>query len=161
MSGNSSGFPRFDPADVEGSERTPLFIDTNAIVAYFYRRSTKHEEIREVIEAIGDGELSYYPLLSNMYVLDEVVSILLSRADTRVAHEAFNRALEEETFRVLDVEPGLIDRAVEQFRKYDDQEISLTDHVIAEQAGDYSVDHILTYDTDFRMLGFTVVPHET
>ena len=160
MSGNNTALPRFEPVDVEGSERTPLFVDTNAIVAYFYRRSNKHEEVRGVIEAIGSGELSYYPLLSNIYVLDEVVSILLSRADAGIAHEAFDRALEEETFRVLDVEPGLVDRSVEQFRTYDDQEISLTDHVIAQQARDYSVDHIFTYDADFRTLGFTAIPHE-
>jgi len=157
---SSTVLPRFDPANVEGDERTPLFVDTNAIVAYFYRRSNNHEEIRTVIEAIGSGELSYYPLLANEYVLDEVVSILLSRADTRVAHEAVERILAEDTFRVLDVETGLVDRAIERFRDYDDQAISLTDHVIDQQARDYSVDHILTYDTDFRTLGLTVIPHD-
>lgn len=158
MSGNDGSLLRFDPGDVGGSGRTPLFVDTNAIVAYFYRRANNHGEIREVIAAIGCGEHPYYPLLTNMYVLDEVVSILLSRADTHVAYEAFDRTTEEETLRVLDVEPGLVDRAIDQFRTYDDQDVSLTDHVIAEQARDHSVDHVLTYHGAFRTLGFTVIP---
>ena len=153
-------YPLFHPTEVGETGRTPLFVDANAIMAHYYPRSAKHDEVREVIAAIGAGELPYYPLLTNQYVLDEVVSLLLSRADTDVAHEALNRTLAEETFRVLEVEPGLVDRAVDQFREYDDQEISLTDHVIAEQARGYDVDHLFTYDGDFRTLGFTVIPYE-
>jgi predicted nucleic acid-binding protein len=152
--------PLFHPTEVGETGRTPLFVDTNAIVAHYYPQSAKHDEVREVIEAIGAGELPYCPLLTNRYVLDEVVSLLLSRADTDVAHEALNRLLAEETFRILDVDPGLVDRAVDQFREYDDQEISLTDHVIAEQARDYDVEHLFTYDGDFRTLGFTVIPYK-
>ena len=153
-------YPLFHPTEVGETGRTPLFVDTNAIVAHCYPKSAKHDEVREVIGAIGPEELPYYPLLTNQYVLDEVVSLLLSRADTDVAHEALNRVLAEETFRILDVEPGLVDRAVDQFREYDDQEISLTDHVIAEQARDYDIDHLFTYDGDFRTLGFTVIPYK-
>lgn len=153
-------YVRFEPASVGEGGRTPLFVDTNVLVAYFYQRAAKHEEVRDVIGAIGSGELPYYPLVTNQYVLDEVVTLLLSRADTRVAHEALDRTLAEPTFRVLDVEPTLADRAVEQFREYDDHAISLTDHVIAEQADEHGIDHLFTYDGDFRTLGFTVIPYD-
>lgn len=53
-------------------------------------------------------------------------------------------------------QPPLVDRAIVQFREYDDQ--SITDHVIAVQAND--LDHIFTYDAGFRTLGFTVLPHK-
>lgn len=155
----SSQFPRFTPAtDVETS--IPLFVDTNAIVAHEYAKASRHDEVRPVIQAIGANDLPYYPLVTNQYVLDEVVSLLLSHADTRVAHQALERILETDTFRVLDVEPTLVERAITQFQKYADQSISLTDHVIAIQADDYGIDHIFSYDSGFRTLRFTTLPRE-
>jgi len=156
----SSEFPRFAPA-TDGDESVPLFVDTNAIVAHQYPRASRHDEVRPVIQAIGANDLSYYPLVTNQYVLDEVVSLLLSHAGTRTAHQALTQVIETETFRVLDVEPSLVDRAIEQFQVYDDQSISLTDHVIAIQAADYGIDHVFSYDGGFRTLGFTTLPRES
>lgn len=154
-----SKFPRFrPPADVTGP--VPLFVDTNAIVAHEYARAARHDEVRPVIQAIGANDLPYYPLVTNQYVLDEVVSLLLSRASTRVAHLALTHVLDTDTFRVLDVDPSLVDRAIEQFHQYDDQSISLTDHVIAIQADDHGIEHILSYDGGFRTLGFATLPRE-
>lgn len=155
----SSKFPRFTPA-TDADTPIPLFVDTNAIVAHEYARASRHDEVRPVIQAIGANDLPYYPLVTNQYVLDEVVSLLLSHAGTRVAHQALARVLDTETFRVLDVEPSLVDRAIAQFQKYADQSISLTDHVIAVQADDYGIDHIFSYDSGFRTLRFTTLPRE-
>jgi uncharacterized protein len=152
-------YPRFAPAsDTNG--QVPLFVDTNAVVAHQYEKASRHEEIRPVMQAIGQNDLPYYPLVTNQYVLDEVVSLLLSHAGTRVAHQAVDQILETDTIRMLDVEPSLVDRAIDQFQKYDDQSISLTDHVIAVQAAEYGIDHILTYDNGFRTLGYTTLPQE-
>jgi len=155
----SSEFPRFQPA-ADGETPVPLFVDTNAIVAHEYSKAARHEEVRPVIRAIGANELPYYPLVTNQYVLDEVVSLLLSRAGTRVAHQALERVLDTETVRVLDVEPSLVDRAVTRFQQYADQSISLTDHVIGIQAEDYGIEHVLSYDGGFRTLGFETLPRE-
>lgn len=155
----NSGFPRFAPTtDVTGS--VPLFIDTNAIVAHEYARASRHDEVRPMIQAIGANDLPYFPLITNQYVLDEVVSLLLSHADTRIAQQALTRILDTDTFRVLDVEPSLVDRAIEQFQHYDDQSISLTDHVIAIQADDYGIEYVFSYDDGFRTLGFSTLPRE-
>lgn len=154
-----SQFPRFTPT-TDGNASVPLFVDTNAIVAHQYPRASRHDEVRPVIRAIGANDLPYYPLVTNQYVLDEVVSLLLSHADTRVAHQVITQILETETFRVLDVEPSLVDRAIAQFQEYDDQSISLTDHVIAIQADDYSIEHVFSYDSGFRTLSFTTLPRE-
>lgn len=136
----------------------PLFLDTNVIVAQQYVRAARHDEVREVLDAIGHNQLPYYPLLTNQYVIDEVISLLLSHAGIRVAQQAVDRTLETDTIRVLDVEPSLVDRAIERFRDYDDQALSLTDHVIAIQASDLGIDHVFSYDSGFRTLGCTVLP---
>ena len=114
----------------------------------------------EVQDPLTEGDTRKGRRLRYEYVLDEVVSLLLSHAGTRVAHQALTQILETETFRVLDVEPSLVDRAIEQFQAYDDQSISLTDHVIAIQAEDYGIDHVFSYDSGFRTLGFTTLPRE-
>lgn len=153
----AADFPRFVPStDVDAP--VPLFVDTNAFVAHLYARAARHEEMRRVFSAIGSNVLPYYPLVTNQYVLDEIVSLLLSRGGTRVAHRALTRVLEAETVQVLDVEPSLVDRAIEGFQAYHDQSISLTDHVIGTQAEDYGIDHVLSYDSGFRTLGFTTLP---
>lgn len=153
----TTDFPQFEPAaDRDG--QVPLFVDTNVLVAHLYARASRHEEVRPVMRAIGDGELDYVPLVTNQYVLDEVVSLLLSRAGPAVALQAVDRIVETDTVRVLDVEPSLVDRALDQFRKYRDQAISLTDHVIATQADKHGVDHVFSYDDGFRTLGFTTIP---
>ena len=155
----SSRFPRFVPT-IDSGGPVPIFVDTNAIVAHQYPRASRHEDVRPVIQAIGANELPFFPLVTNQYVLDEVVSLLLSHAGTRIAHQALDQILETETFRVLDVEPTLVDRAIDQFQAYDDRSISLTDHVIGIQAEDYDIDHVFSYDGGFRTLGFTTLPRE-
>jgi len=90
-------FPRFAPAsDVDGS--VPLFVDTNAIVAHLCPGASRHDEVRPVVQAIGANELPYYPLVTTQYVLDEIVSLLLSYADTRVADAALYLASELASF---------------------------------------------------------------
>lgn len=151
-------FSEFRPSNHDGGTIS-LFVDTNVIVAHLYARAARHDEVRPVMEAIGTNDLPYYPLVTNQYVVDEIVSLLLSHAGVGVTREALDRVLDTDTFRVLDVEPSLVDRAIDQFREYDDQAISLTDHVIAIQTEDYGIDHIFSYDDGFRTLGFTVLPH--
>jgi predicted nucleic acid-binding protein len=81
----SSRFPRFVPTADSGGP-VPLFVDTNAIVAHQYPRASRHDEVRPVIKAIGANELPYFPLVTNQYVLDEVVSLLLSHRCKEEAH---------------------------------------------------------------------------
>lgn len=55
----------------------------------------------------------------------------------------------------------VVEAAAGQFADYDDQEISFVDHTTAILADERDVDHVFTFDGDFRTLGFTVVPADT
>ncbi|WP_440766619.1 hypothetical protein [Natronorubrum sp. DTA7] len=48
-----------------------------------------------------------------------------------------------------------------QFEEYDDQKISFVDHATSDLADERDVDHVFTFDSDFRTLGFTLVPEDT
>lgn len=146
------------PLDIEGS--FSLFLDTSALLPHVYNRATRHDEVREVMDAIAHDDLSYDPLLTNQWVLDELVSILLSREGSRIAHEALERVVNTDMIRVLGVEPELVDQAITIFRRLDDQAISLTDHVIAVQLNEINRPNIFTYDPDdFETLGMEPIPH--
>ena len=41
---------------------------------------------------------------------------------------------------------------------YDDQEISFVDHTTSVLADERDIDHIFAFDSDFRTLGFSLVP---
>lgn len=148
---------RFLPAEVG---HHPLFLDTSALYAYFYDGTAQHDEMSCFFDALGANRLPYRPLLTNQYVLDELVSLLLSDAGHDAAIDAVDSLLESTALTVCSVDDETFTDAVEQFRTYDDQAISLTDHTIALQATEHGADHVLTYDGDFRTLDFVTVPRD-
>lgn len=50
------------------------------------------------------------------------------------------------------------DAATTKFNRYNDHDISLVNHLTGVLAAERGVDHVFTFDGDFRTLGFTVVP---
>lgn len=145
----------FEP-DADGS--APLFLDTSALVPLFTTAAAQHEEVTAFFGALADDGFAYQPLYTNQYVLDEVVTLLLSRATPRAAADALDAVEESVAIQVLSVGDDEFDRAVEAFHEYADHSFSLTDHLIAIQADDRGVSHVLSYDDDFRTLDLTVVP---
>ena len=48
----------------------------------------------------------------------------------------------------------------EVFEQYDDQEISFVDHLTGVLARNRDIENIFAFDSDFRMLGYTLVPDD-
>lgn len=143
------------------SGATPLFVDTGAFYARFDASASRHDRADAVFEAIGTGEYPYHPVYTSTYVLDELVTLVLSHRDHAAAVAALDRVRNSAVVIVHPDEAGF--RATsEQFTRYDDQDISFTDHMSGVLAADLDVEHVFTFDADhFRTLGFTVVPDDT
>lgn len=140
----------------------PLFIDTAAFFARFNERAAEHDRARSVFEGIRSGDLQYAPLFTSRYVLSELATLMLRKVGHRAAVNALTTIQEAASFNVLPVGGGPFDRTCEQFAQYDDQQISFVDHSSAVLADDHGIDHVFTFDrSDFRTLGFTVVPDDT
>lgn len=138
-----------------------MFVDTGAFFAYYYERAGRHETARETFDAIRRGELAYRPLYTSRYVLAELATLLVRKADHATAVRALEEIRAATGFRVLSVDEPAFDTACEEFARYDDQEISLVDHLSAVLAAERGVEHVFTFDRrDFSILGVTVVPHE-
>ncbi|ERJ04560.1 PilT protein [Halorhabdus tiamatea SARL4B] len=140
---------------------TPLFIDTGAFYARFVGTAQRHDRATAVFEAIGTGEVAYRPLYTSTYVLDELATLILSHRDHDAATAALERVRESPT-TVIQPDRADFDRTCEAFARYDDHEISLTDHMSGVLAADRDIEHVFTFDPDhFRTLEFTAVPDDT
>jgi predicted nucleic acid-binding protein len=139
----------------------PLFIDTGAFYARFVGTAQRHERATAVFEAIGESEVAYRPLYTSTYVLDELVTLILSHRDHDAATAALKRVRQSPMIVVRPDEEDF-GRTCDQFARYDDHEISFTDHMSAVLAADRDIEHVFTFDPDhFRTLDFTAVPDDT
>lgn len=140
----------------------PLFIDTAAFFARFNDRTFEHERARTVFDRIRSRELPYDPLFTSRYVLSELATLMVRKVGHGPSVSALETIREAESFNVLPVGSVDFDHACEQFARYDDQRISFVDHTSGVLAQVRGIEHVLTFDaTDFRTLGFTVVPGDT
>lgn len=141
--------------------RTPVFVDTGAFYARFDESAIRHDRAAAVFEGIGTGALPYRPVYTSSYILDELATLVLSRRGHAAAVAALEQ-VRDSTITVLHPDETDFEAAVEQFIRYDDHDISFTDHMSAVLASGVDVDHVVTFDADhFRTLGMTVVPADT
>lgn len=143
---------------MSGPANTPLFVDTGAFFAHFTADAARHDSARTTMEAIRTGELRYKPLYTTGYVLGELATLIVRKVGHDQALRAIRRVRGSDAVRVLHPGRETIDAVVDEFERFDDQQISFVDHVTAVTADEYHVDHVFAFDDDFRTLGFTLVP---
>ena len=147
--------PKFAP---ETDGPTGLFLDTSGLFAYFHPEAAEHETTRAFFRDVVRGTTPYRPLYTNTYVVDELVTLLQSKATPELAREAYGRLVDSETIELVYETESRFDAVGDALQRYDDHEISFTDHMIAVTMRERNVDHVLAYDGDFETLGMTVVP---
>jgi predicted nucleic acid-binding protein len=141
---------------------TPLFVDTSAFYARLDDDDTHHQRAVAVFDAIQSGDLPYRPLYTTSYVLTELVTLALARADYSHAANALRRIRASELVTVLHPDAETFAGVAEAFYRYDGHHISLADHATGVLAGELDVDHVFTFDPDdFRTVGLTAVPDDT
>jgi predicted nucleic acid-binding protein len=64
-------------------------------------------------------------------------------------------------FVVLSPTDEEYEQACERFAGYEDQEITLVDHLTGVMADSRDVERVFGFDSDFQTLGFDVVPEDT
>lgn len=137
---------------------TPLFIDTGAFFAWAYERANRHDCARNVFDAIEVGDFPYRPLYTSRSVLSELATLLLRKVGHGEAVATLDTIRKSESFNVLPVDKPAFDAACKEFARYDDQQISFVDHTSSVLAGSRDIEHVFAFDSDFRTLGFTLVP---
>ena len=154
---------QMDDASTPTPEATanPLFIDTGAFYARMDQDDAHHGRATAVFDAIQNGTLPYRPLYTTAYVLAELVTLGLVRANSALAATALRRVRASPSVTVLHPDESSFAVACEEFYRYDDQRISLVDQATGVLADECDVEHVFTFDPDgFRTLGFTAVPDD-
>ncbi|WP_129116073.1 type II toxin-antitoxin system VapC family toxin [Halegenticoccus tardaugens] len=139
----------------------PLFIDTSAFYARFVENDHYHESARRVFREIQTGDAPFGRLFTSRYILTELVGLMLRQG---LSHAEISEALSairgSRSFTILPVGEHIFSVACRQFHSYDDQRISLVDHLTACLASEYDINDIFSFDSDFETLGLTTVPRQ-
>ena len=82
----------------------------------------------------------------------------------KIGHDAAARALtvirNAESVNIIPVGKSTFEAATAQFIDYDAQQISVVDHTTTVLAAERDIEHIFAFDSDFRTLGFSLVPDD-
>lgn len=136
----------------------PLFVDASAFYARADESDANHERARAFFEGIRDGDLPYRPLYTSQAVCGELATLLLRKLGHEYAVQVLTTIREAESFAVLPIDRSTFAAASGQFAAYDDHAISFVDHTTGVLADSRDVDHVFTFDDDFRTLGFRLAP---
>jgi predicted nucleic acid-binding protein len=140
---------------------TPLFVDTGGLYAVFDEDDTEHARARTVFDGIREGDLAYRPIYMSAHALSELVTLVLARGGTADAADVLQKVRSSPNVTVIHPDAVAFDAACDQFEEYDDQVISLVDHLTGVLAAERGVEHVFAFDDDFATLGLTRVPVDT
>lgn len=143
---------------MSGVGKQPLFVDTGAFYARIDEDDENHERAVEMFNRIRSGTVGFEPVYTSQAVLSELATLALYRLSHEQAVSVLDAVDSSATFNVLDASRVEFATAREQFRQYDDQEISFADHLTGVFADRYGVDYVFGFDSDFETLGLSLIP---
>jgi predicted nucleic acid-binding protein len=141
----------------EGGGR-PVFVDTSAFYARADADDAHHDEVMRLFDGIRGGELPFRPLYTSQAVCAEFATLALYKLGHETAARALGAIRASASITILPVGTDAFAAAAAQFTDYDDQQISFVDHTTGVLAADRDVEHVVAFDSDFRTLGFALVP---
>lgn len=139
----------------------PLFVDTGGWIAYFDKSDNAHTIFTDCLSQAIRG--TAWSLHTSDYIINETVTFLryhISHATACTALDNF-RDLEATGLLVCHrIDENLRQRAEKLFRQYHDQKFSFTDCTSFALCQLRTIHHVVTVDSDFRILGFLLVPYD-
>lgn len=145
---------------MSGPGATPIVVDTGPLYARLAEDDNNHERAQNVFNAIRRGDLVYRPIYVTGYVLSELATLTIYNLGTEVAIDALERIKRSDLFTAVHPTEEMYAGALQSLSQFDDQQISLADHMTGVVADENDVDSILAFDSDFRTLGYSLVPDD-
>jgi len=139
---------------------TPVFVDTGAFYARADEDDAHHEDAVRLFGGIRSGDVAYRPIYTSQAVLSEFATLALYKLGHDTATRALIAIRESESINIVPVDRSTFETAAEQFVDYEDQRISFVDHATSVLADERGVEHVFAFDSDFRTLGFSLVPED-
>ena len=133
----------------------PVFLDTGYIVALQSDRDQHHAAALSHWNQLLPGDLNF---ITTSYVLDEVVTLLVSRGYHHKAVSVGNTLLESSVIEMVHVDEPLMLEAWGYFRRHDDKRYSLTDCVSFVVMSQRGIQTAYAFDRNFVQAGFITEP---
>jgi hypothetical protein len=138
-----------------------VFVDTGVFFAHHDTDADRHADAVVAFDELLDGE--YGQPYTSDYVLDETVTLTRVRTSSfDAADTVASRILGEDpfpnVFETIHVEPDDVRASLEMFRRYDDQNLSLTDASTIHLCESHDIDAVLSFDDDFDGLVTRIEP---
>ena len=131
-----------------------IFLDTSGLIALSDRKDRNHKTARAYLkDRVHKG--ARFVLGRN--VLVKYIDGVTKRIGKKKALEELHNILNSKLLVIEPVSQVDWDLAVKYFRKYDDQQIDITDCLSFALMERLSLDTAMTFDSDFRTHGFKVV----
>ena len=133
-----------------------IFVDTSAWVALNEKKDTYHKKAKSFLEKIKKGELSFGPIHTSDFVLQETYTYLLYNYNYRAAVDIINRIHQSNViihpFNSLQFDNVWVKIESEE------RELSFVDWSTNMYMEKYNIRHIFSFDSDFSKLGFQRYP---
>ena len=129
-----------------------IFADTSAWYAFINRRDPNHKAVKAVMQA-WEGRI-----LFTDYVLDEILTLVRSRAGHGLAVQVGSLLRTGEGGLLVRVEPHDTEEAWAQFCRDDDKDYSFTDCCSFAVMRRLKVRQAAAVEDHFRQAGFLVLP---
>ncbi|MDF1557451.1 MAG: PIN domain-containing protein [ANME-2 cluster archaeon] len=131
-----------------------IFLDTSGLIALSDRKDTNHKTAGAFLKTRVKAGARF---VLGRNVLVEYIDGVTKRVSKLKAAEELDNILNSKLLVIEPVSGTDWNKAIQYFKKYDDQRIDLTDclsFAIMERLG---LDTALTFDNDFKTHGFVVV----
>lgn len=134
-----------------------IFIDTGYIIALEMARDQHHESATIHWNSVPRDDLD---LTTTTYVLDEIVTFLVSRGYHDKAVAIGRILLDSSDIKLIHIDEPLLMEVWRYFERHTDKQYSLTDCISFVVMLKYEMQTAYAYDKNFVQAGFSIEPTE-
>jgi predicted nucleic acid-binding protein len=132
-----------------------VLVDTSAWIALLTRNDPHHPAALTIQARLRQKQVK---LLTSDYIVDETVTWLRYRVGHAAAVAFWETTLRSALIEIAPIHRDLLEAAWGIFKKYADQELSLTDCTSFALMRDRNLKRAFTFDRHFLYVGFEILP---
>ncbi|MBI2596331.1 type II toxin-antitoxin system VapC family toxin [Candidatus Daviesbacteria bacterium] len=135
-----------------------IFIDTSAWISYSLSGQPKHSTIKNIIRQFIK---EYVTICTSNDVIDETITRFIYSTNIKIAKKfinLINDGAKNNNFVQLWVDEEIQTQAFELVQKYSEHSLSLTDATTIALMQKFSIEEIVSLDSDFKKVGISTLP---
>lgn len=139
-------------------ERSRIFIDSSAWLAFMIQGEPNHKEI---VTLMAEETKAGTKFFTCDYVLDEVFTRLITTQGLQAIkkfYQLVKKAEEQKQLLILWTDASLFNKAWKYFTNFSEHKLSFTDSLIIAMVKDFKINIVLSLDQGFKKVGLNVRP---